>query len=408
MRQPFIFVLWTTFAFKEKHCSAFSAISCIRCQPSRDCAKALKVLPLDEKNDVANDSISRRDALLGISTILITVPTAAAAASTIEEGSKKSLEDVGIGIAEWKSQKDYLSSEMNLKGLVVPPSFATYTTRLLINYDSGISSWWSETQMKYSLLSASDERSKMGANFGALARSIQIAIETFVTQDTEISEDSIRLRFQELFDIFLEKYGSQKGHMNMDESRIRNICILFSILPDKYQPRDKLKKWLPDSTVIKETQKSKLPTSLIEDLTQVLPSKFNSFYNSESKSFVIQPSVTFYEIGIDDEFGQNAVATAFGPLASNPLKRQDPKLSSRIYALFGLSGAASCVMTHTAVIPVDVVKTRLQTNPDEYEGILDGINSISKSEGLQGFTLGSQATIAGYLWYGLSVYPSYR
>ena len=32
---------------------------------------------------------------------------------------------------------------------------------------------------------------------------------------------------------------------------------------------------------------------------------------------------------------------------------------------------------------------------------------IAKTEGIEGFTLGAQATIAGYLYYGLSVYPSY-
>jgi solute carrier family 25 phosphate transporter 3 len=368
----------------------------------------LRVLPIDEENILTDTSMSRRDALLGIS-LLITVPTASASASNGKSSGKKSLEDLRIGNAEWKSQKDYASLEMNLKGLVISPSFATYATRLLINYDAGISSWWSETQTSYSLLSANDERSKMGANFGALSRSIQIAMETFVTQDAEISEDSIRQRFQELFDVFLKKYGSQKDTTNIDESKIRNICILFSILPAKYQPVNELKKWgLSDSTVVNETQKSNWSVALTEDLTQVLPSTFNSVYDSESKSCVIKPTVNFYEVGIDDEFGQNAIATAFGPLASAPLKRQDPNLPVGIYALFGLSGAAGCAITHTAVIPVDVVKTRLQTNPDEYEGILDGITSIAKSEGLQGFTLGSQATIAGYLWYGLSVYPTYR
>ena len=32
---------------------------------------------------------------------------------------------------------------------------------------------------------------------------------------------------------------------------------------------------------------------------------------------------------------------------------------------------------------------------------------IAQTEGIEGFTLGAQATIAGYLYYGLSVYPSY-
>ena len=33
--------------------------------------------------------------------------------------------------------------------------------------------------------------------------------------------------------------------------------------------------------------------------------------------------------------------------------------------------------------------------------------NIAKDEGARGFTLGAEATVAGYFWYGLSVYPSY-
>ena len=56
----------------------------------------------------------------------------------------------------------------------------------------------------------------------------------------------------------------------------------------------------------------------------------------------------------------------------------------------------------------DVVKTKLQTNPNQYKNLIDGVVSISKEEnGMKTFLLGSQATIVGYFWYGLSVYPTY-
>ena len=98
----------------------------------------------------------------------------------------------------------------------------------------------------------------------------------------------------------------------------------------------------------------------------------------------------------------------FGSIAPKPLKRQRPDLSLGIYSLFGLCGAAGCTLTHSLVIPFDVVKTKLQTNPDEYKNLIDGVVSISKEEnGLQTFLLGAQATIVGYFWYGLSVYPCY-
>ena len=396
-----------TWIILVKQCNSFSTHHNIRTCPTSKNLDALRAIPSNQEESCAQKSMGRREALIS-SLLLIAVPTAATAAVVEHNNERQPLETLRIGNAKWERQNDFEYSKMKVNGSLVPPTFATYATRLLINYDQGVSTWWSETKSSYSLLSASDARSKMGGNFGALARSLQIAVESFVTQDADISENSVRQRFEQLFDLFIEKYGNQQGISDSYESRVRNICLLFTTLPATYQPLNKLKESLRNSTVMKNTQNLNLSVAFTEDLTQLLPSKYNSFYDLELKSFSIRPPVAFYEIGVDNEFGQNAVATIFGPLASIPLKRQDPNISAGIYALFGLSGATSCALTHTAVIPVDVVKTRLQTNPEEYSGILDGISSIAKSEGLEGFTLGSQATIAGYFWYGLSVYPSYR
>jgi solute carrier family 25 phosphate transporter 3 len=49
----------------------------------------------------------------------------------------------------------------------------------------------------------------------------------------------------------------------------------------------------------------------------------------------------------------------------------------------------------------------MQTNPGQYKGIFDGAITITQREGLSSLLLGTQATIIGYLWYGISVYPSY-
>jgi len=85
-----------------------------------------------------------------------------------------------------------------------------------------------------------------------------------------------------------------------------------------------------------------------------------------------------------------------------------PRYSPAVYALFGLSGATGCALTHSLVIPLDVVKTRSQTDDSEQsQNLLVRANKILQNEGPQGLLLGSQATVAGYFWYGLSVYPSY-
>ena len=64
------------------------------------------------------------------------------------------------------------------------------------------------------------------------------------------------------------------------------------------------------------------------------------------------------------------------------------------------------------MIPLDVVKTRIQTDSTTATttaggSLLDSAKTILEKEGWSGLLLGTQATIVGYLWYGLSVYPSY-
>lgn len=49
----------------------------------------------------------------------------------------------------------------------------------------------------------------------------------------------------------------------------------------------------------------------------------------------------------------------------------------------------------------------MQTNPGEYQGVFDGAITISREEGVSALLLGTQATLVGYLWYGISVYPAY-
>ena len=187
-----------------KHCNSFSTLSNVRIRSSSKSLQTLRTLPSNREQSTA-PKVTRREALVR-SLLLISVPTAATAATAVNNNDRQSLETLRIGDATWKRQKDSEHSNTAVNGSFVPPTFATYATRLLINYDSGVSTWWSETKSSYSLLSASDARSKTGENFGALARSIQIAVESFVTQDTDVSEDSIRQRFEQLFDIFIEQY----------------------------------------------------------------------------------------------------------------------------------------------------------------------------------------------------------
>eukprot|EP00435_Cladocopium_sp_Y103_P011460 s739_g3.t1 len=95
--------------------------------------------------------------------------------------------------------------------------------------------------------------------------------------------------------------------------------------------------------------------------------------------------------------------------AKQPLMRERP-LSLRVYALYTLAGALACTVTHVALVPIDVVKTLQQTEPSHYGhmGLIAGAQHLRQESGTSALFLGVTPTLAGYAWYGASVFPGYE
>ena len=354
-----------------------------------------------EPPNAGQHSMNRRQTLLSLATAATLVPLAlsnpspTAAAKTTTDSSVKSLEDLSLGDGHWTQAR---STNISTENMIVPPTFATYAARFLIQYDTAVSSWWLDKTISFSLLPNDQKQSKLGQSFGSLSMSVQLAMNQFVQQN---GKNNIKRQYEELAKLFLERYGK-------DTETQRQIALLFATLPPSDQPTAVLER-LALTTIDRSERDDALPPPrlLTDDLSALLPFKYQCVRVKGTNSFAIHPSISLYEVGIDQEFGQTATATAFGPLASTPLKRDLPEYTPDIYALFGLCGATGCALTHTIVIPLDVVKTRAQTDPDVSGGLLNGAASIIDKEGINGLLLGAQATLAGYFWYGLSVYPSY-
>jgi len=98
-----------------------------------------------------------------------------------------------------------------------------------------------------------------------------------------------------------------------------------------------------------------------------------------------------------------------GDIQAQPLQREKP-LNLRTYALFTLAGALACTLTHVALVPLDVVKTLQQTEPGRFGslGLLTAGHRLVKESGLSALFLGLWPTLAGYTWYGASVFPGYE
>ncbi|CAE8632908.1 unnamed protein product [Polarella glacialis] len=77
------------------------------------------------------------------------------------------------------------------------------------------------------------------------------------------------------------------------------------------------------------------------------------------------------------------------------------KFTSDYYVKSALAGGICCSITHGAVCPVDVVKTRMQLNPAKYnDGMIGGFRKVIAEEGAGALSTGLGATAIGYFIQG--------
>ena len=71
------------------------------------------------------------------------------------------------------------------------------------------------------------------------------------------------------------------------------------------------------------------------------------------------------------------------------------------YVKGALAGGICCSLTHGALCPVDVVKTRIQINPEKYnKGMIGGFKQVIAEEGMAGLATGLGPTAVGYFVQG--------
>ncbi|KAJ8956234.1 hypothetical protein NQ318_014965 [Aromia moschata] len=90
-----------------------------------------------------------------------------------------------------------------------------------------------------------------------------------------------------------------------------------------------------------------------------------------------------------------AAAVAEGDSCDSPLSNISPCI-------------ISCGTTHTAVVPLDLVKCRIQVNPDKYKNIVHGFKVTVKEDGVRGLAKGWAPTFFGYSAQGLCKFGLYE
>ena len=82
--------------------------------------------------------------------------------------------------------------------------------------------------------------------------------------------------------------------------------------------------------------------------------------------------------------------------------------STKYYALCGLGGILSCGITHTAMVPLDLVKCRIQVDPGKYGGIVKGFKVSVAESGVRELAKGWAPTLFGYSAQGLCKFGFYE
>lgn len=82
--------------------------------------------------------------------------------------------------------------------------------------------------------------------------------------------------------------------------------------------------------------------------------------------------------------------------------------SNKFFCLCGLGGMAACGSTHTFVTPLDVVKCRLQVDPDKYKSIFNGFRISVAEGGFRNLFKGWAPTLLGYSAQGGLKFAGYE
>lgn len=83
-------------------------------------------------------------------------------------------------------------------------------------------------------------------------------------------------------------------------------------------------------------------------------------------------------------------------------------LSMHRFLQYFLAGGICAFVTHAFCTPIDVIKTRMQTNPSEFSGIVNAFRKIISEEGMHTLLKGFGATASGYFLHGAFKYSFYE
>ncbi|CAM9262726.1 unnamed protein product [Choristocarpus tenellus] len=270
-----------------------------------------------------------------------------------------------------------------------PEEFVAYLSRFLLNFDEECRLFYDE---RLATVPAEKEYAVRWETFQGMSASVGFGLDRFPGPQG----------IQDLCSSLTHQYMTSPG-----DGSANQLAVLFSLLPPALQPVASVKALLarPSGTTgtspVIATAAGMLDVgdTFRTDPTALLPDSVRPLYDPLIKAFSV-PEISQYLQQVEG-------VGAFGTRGMTPIYKERD-LGFGEYGLFAACGAVGCTATHLAVIPLDVVKTRLQTDPGRYGGLVDGVSTIAKEEGWMALLKGLGPTLGGYLWYGITVYPGYE
>ena len=144
------------------------------------------------------------------------------------------------------------------------------------------------------------------------------------------------------------------------------------------------------------------PSSSSGQLLTLLPPGIGLEYDTNLKRFVLSASSDFLDINKESSLfsgSSRPLDPEFGPRGRSPVER-DLTLNFPSFLRFCLSGAVCASGVHLMLTPLDVVKTKLQVDPENYPGPVEAFQKLVKDQGLSGFFSGWAPTFIGFFCWG--------
>ena len=278
------------------------------------------------------------------------------------------------GQSAWLPMGEYAA---NGAPRIFPDPFVMYLARFLLQYDEGSARWYSSVSESLPLSDLPNQVASYGA-------SLSYRLPPFAASAAGGGPAA-------LWQALDSAYGQMPGAG-------AQLPLLFSLLSPADQPVEVMKASLAGRASIAGGAGGAVDGSVADLLAApnaLLPPSTAVIWDSSVRGFRLPEAVAA------------ATVASLGAVARTPVSRE-PRLTTDIYRGFALSGGCGCALTHLLVVPLDVVKTRIQTRPGVYAGFGDALSTIREDEGLRMLFQGAGATGLGYFVYGVLVYPLYE